>query len=80
MDFEQLNDCASKEDGAFGMRLLRKSVEWSESVNASVSCTVRLAGEKRCVRDDGSWKDCDKGSSVKSLVEDIEELWKEQNE
>lgn len=80
MDFDQLNDCASKEDGAFGMKLLRQSVEWSQSVNASISCTVRLAGEKRCVRDGGVWKDCDQGNSVKSLVADIEKLWKEQNE
>ncbi|KAF2428344.1 hypothetical protein EJ08DRAFT_592209 [Tothia fuscella] len=79
MDFAKLNDCASKEDGGFGMELLRRSVVYSRGVNASVSCTVRLDGRERCVRDGGVWKDCSGGSSVKSLVKDVEERWKEIN-
>jgi hypothetical protein len=80
IDFEKLNDCASKEDGAFGMRLLRDSCERSQEVGASISCTVRLEGKTRCVRDNGMWKDCVGGSSVKSLVDDIDTIWKREND
>jgi hypothetical protein len=79
MDFATLNDCASKEDGAFAMRLLKESVLRSQAVNATKSCTVRLEGKKRCVRDDGVWKECEKGSTVESLVDEIEEIWKREN-
>jgi hypothetical protein len=79
IDFDKLNDCASKEDGAFGMGLLRRSCERSQDAGAGISCTVRLEGKTRCVRDDGVWKDCERGSSVKSLIEDIDEIWKREN-
>jgi hypothetical protein len=79
VSFEDLNDCASRDDGAFGMGLLRDSVRHSARVNASTSCTVRLNESKRCVRDGGEWKDCEKGNSVKSLIDDIEKLWAERN-
>lgn len=79
ISFDKLNDCASSDDGAYGMGLLRDSVEHSQSVNASISCTVRLNGRERCIRDGGEWQDCEKGSSVKDLVGDIEELWNQKN-
>lgn len=75
MDFEKLNDCASKDDGAYGMTLLRESVRYSMDVGAKISCTLRLEGETRCVRDGGEWKDCKNGSSVDSFVKDIEGAW-----
>jgi len=80
MDFGKLNDCASKDDGAYGMGLLRKSVVRSQEANASISCTVRLDEKVRCVRDGGEWKDCKEGSSVESLVGDINKLYAERNE
>lgn len=79
IDFGTLNDCASREDGAFGMGLLRESVERSKSVGAGISCTVRLNEEVRCVRDGGQWKDCPKGSAPGDLVRDIEKLYAERN-
>jgi hypothetical protein len=79
IDFEKLNDCASKDDGGFGMGLLRDSCARSIEVGAGISCTVRLDEKKRCVRDDGAWKDCAGGSSVKSLVDDIDTIWKREN-
>lgn len=79
IDFGTLNDCASREDGAFGMGLLRSSVERSRRVGAGISCTVRLDEEVRCVRDGGEWKDCPKGSAPGDLVKDIEKLYAERN-
>ena len=40
IDFEKLNDCASKEDGSFGMDLLRQSVTRTSQANVTRSCTV----------------------------------------
>lgn len=79
IDFGKLNDCASREDGAFGMALLRGSVERSKKVGAGISCTVRLDEEVRCVRDGGEWKDCPRGSAPGDLVRDIEKLYAERN-
>lgn len=79
IDFGKLNDCASREDGAFGMGLLRKSVEHSKEVGAGISCTIRLNEEVRCVRDGGEWKQCPRGSAVGDLVKDIEKLYFERN-
>lgn len=33
IDFDKLNECASEEDGAVGMGMLRESVGWSSSVS-----------------------------------------------
>ncbi|KAF2396536.1 hypothetical protein EJ06DRAFT_499740 [Trichodelitschia bisporula] len=79
MSFDQINDCASREDGSFGIKLLRDSVTRSKDVGATRSCTVRLDERVRCVRDGGEWKDCEGGSSVKSLTGDIEHLYGEKN-
>jgi hypothetical protein len=40
LEFGKLNDCASKEDGSFGVGLLRDSVQRSLNVKATISCTV----------------------------------------
>jgi len=80
IDFAKLNDCASREDGEYGMRLLRESVERSRKVGAGISCTVRLDDEVRCVRDGGQWKQCPKGSAPGDLVKDIERLYSEVND
>lgn len=74
IDFDELNHCASKDDGAFGMDLLRNSVARSANANVTKSCTVRLNGKVRCIRDGGEWKDCDAGSTPDDLIHDIQEL------
>lgn len=74
VDFNELNHCASKDDGAFGMDLLRNSVTRSANANVTKSCTIRLDGKTRCIRDGGEWKDCDAGSTPKDLIHDIQEL------
>lgn len=37
IDFDKLNDCATKEDGAFGIGMLRESVERSSKVRVDPS-------------------------------------------
>lgn len=77
MDFEKLNECVSRDDGEFGMDLLRDSVERSSEANVTKSCTVRLDGEVRCIRDGGEWYDCEGGSKPKDLIADIQKLAEE---
>jgi len=74
VDFEQVNKCIS-DDGGEGVDLLRDSVERSAESNVTKSCTVRVNGEVRCIRDGGQWKDCKGGSSVDELVRDIEKAY-----
>ena len=78
LSFEKINDCISNED-VHGINLLRKSVERSRENNVTKSCTVRLAGKVRCIRDGGVWKDCEGGSEVDDLVRDVKELYDEAN-
>lgn len=76
MSFEKLNDCMSKDDGAYGMGMLRDSVTRSAKLGVSTSCTVRLNGKTRCVRDGGEWSHCEDGSEPEDLVKDIKKLYK----
>lgn len=74
VSFDLLNDCVSHDDGAVGLNLLRKSVARSADAGVTKSCTIRLDGKVRCIRDGGEWSDCEGGSEVKDLVEDVMEL------
>ncbi|KAF1955861.1 hypothetical protein CC80DRAFT_516760 [Byssothecium circinans] len=76
ISFDKLNDCMSKDDGAYGMGMLRDSVTRSANLSVSTSCTVRLDGKTRCVRDGGKWKDCGDGSEPDDLISEIEKLYK----
>ena len=73
VDFARLNACVSDEGG--GWDLLRASVERSRDAGVEVSCTVRLEGRVRCVRDGGVWRECEGGSGVRDLVGDVEEAY-----
>ncbi|KIX04419.1 uncharacterized protein Z518_05287 [Rhinocladiella mackenziei CBS 650.93] len=75
LDLQKLNSCIS--DEGEGIDLLRSSIERSQENNVTKSCTVRLAGEVRCIRDGGIWYDCPGGSSVDDLVGDINDLYSE---
>jgi hypothetical protein len=70
LDFDTLNTCMSKDTGAYGMGLLRDSVQHSKDVGISTSCTVRLNNKVRCVYDDGEWKDCD--GDIKQLYDEAQ--------
>ena len=70
VDFEKLNACISEEGR--GMDLLEASVVRSQKANVTKSCTVRVGGEKWCVRDGGQWKGCEGGYEVADLVKEVE--------
>ncbi|EUC29778.1 hypothetical protein COCCADRAFT_105674 [Bipolaris zeicola 26-R-13] len=77
LDFEVLNECMSRENGAYGMGLLRDSAQHSRDVGVTTSCTVRLDDKVRCVADGGKFKDCPDGDKPEDLIRDIERLYKE---
>ncbi|CUS14266.1 unnamed protein product [Tuber aestivum] len=79
IDFRELNECASDMGPDGGLSMLRKSVERSRALGAGTSCTVRVDGKTRCVRDGGRWKDCDGGSDVEDLVRDIKKVYRGKN-
>lgn len=76
IDFADLNECATKDDGAFGVGMLRDSVRRSSEAGVTKSCTVRLEEQVYCIRDDGQWKDCPSGPAVNDLVIAIEKLYR----
>ena len=77
IEFEKLNDCSSRDDGAYGMNLLRDSVTRSADLGVTKSCTVRLNDKTRCIRDGGKWKECPDGSDPDDLIDDIKKLYDE---
>ena len=50
-------------------------MERSAEAGVEKSCTVRVGGEKWCVRDGGEWKDCDGGYEVGDLVKEVEKRY-----
>lgn len=72
---EELNGCLDRDNGDFGLGMLKASFERSSEANVTKSCTIRLDGEERCIRDGGEWKQCEAGHSVEDLVADIVELY-----
>ncbi|TVY19607.1 hypothetical protein LARI1_G002569 [Lachnellula arida] len=75
IDFEKLNECATRDDGGFGMGMLRDSVRHSTDAGVTKSCTVRLDEKIYCVRDGGQWTDCPKGPGVNDLVIAVQKLY-----
>ncbi|KAK3994911.1 hypothetical protein QBC44DRAFT_211880, partial [Cladorrhinum sp. PSN332] len=75
VDFDELNECATKDDGAFGMGMLRKSVKRTAEAGVTKSCTVRLNDEIYCIRDGAQWTDCPAGAKPNDLVVAIEKLY-----
>ena len=77
IDFDTVNDCMSRDDGAYGMGLLRESVERSRDLGVTTSCTVRLNDEIRCITDGGKYKECEGGHRPQDLIKDIKKLYDE---
>jgi hypothetical protein len=75
IDFQSLNECATRDDGAHGMEMLRNSVARTADVGVTTSCTLRLNNEVYCVRDGGEWTDCPHGADVNDLIIAIEKLY-----
>ncbi|KND93122.1 hypothetical protein TOPH_02311 [Tolypocladium ophioglossoides CBS 100239] len=75
IDFQALNECATRDDGEHGLELLRTSVQRTADAGVTISCTIRLDNEIYCIRDGGEWIDCPHGSGVNDLVIAIEKLY-----
>lgn len=74
VDFEALNECATRDDGQYAMNLLLDSVQHTRAVGVTKSCTVRVDNEVYCIRDDGKWTDCPAGPGVRDLIIKIAKL------
>lgn len=74
VSFEKINNCIS--DEGKGIELLRDSVQRSKEADVTKSCTVRVAGEKRCIMDDNEWKDCEMGHEPADLIKEVERLFR----
>ncbi|KAF2970822.1 hypothetical protein GQX73_g2836 [Xylaria multiplex] len=74
VDLKAIDQCTSRDGGAYGRKLLRESVQHTKDVGVRISGTVRLNEEIYCIRDQGRWIDCPNGAGVDDLVGAIEEL------
>ena len=74
VDFEALDECATRDDGQYAMNLLRDSVQHTRAVGVTKSCTVRVDNEVYCIRDNGEWTDCPAGPGVHDLIIKVEKL------
>lgn len=72
VDIQQLNECATADDGQTAMDLLKRSVRHTRDVGVTKSCTIRLDNEVYCIRDGGEWTDCPSGGNVHDLIINIE--------
>ncbi|KAK5134068.1 hypothetical protein LTR08_006958 [Meristemomyces frigidus] len=81
MSMAKLNDCTVDQDGALSVDMLKQSFNRSALAGVRKSCTIRLNGKTRCVRDGGEWSNCDGGATAQDLVNDVLEesrrIWKE---
>ena len=77
IDVEKIASCTNEEDGTLSVKRLQKSFNRTAEAGVTKSCTVRLNGEIRCIRDGGEWTDCEGGSTPQDLVDDILDLWKD---
>lgn len=76
ISMDKLNKCTVQDDGAMGVQMLKDSFAHNSAAGVTKSCTVRLNGHVRCIRDGGKWIDCEGGSTAQDLVRDIEDLAK----
>lgn len=74
VDMYKINKCAADDEGSLAHEMLKTSFNRSAEAGVTKSCTVRLDGEVRCIRDGGEWTDCEGGHRVKDLVGDILDL------
>ncbi|KAF6261071.1 hypothetical protein COO60DRAFT_821701 [Scenedesmus sp. NREL 46B-D3] len=65
---EKVLACAS---GPEGDQLLVQSAKVVKERDVKKSCTVYIAGKRRCIRDGGRWYDCPGGSSAGAFMKQI---------
>ncbi|KAH6645351.1 hypothetical protein BKA67DRAFT_584833 [Truncatella angustata] len=72
VDLEAVDQCATRDGGAYGFKLLRESAQHTIDAGVRISGTVRLNEKIYCIRDGDNWTDCPNGPSVDNLVDAIE--------
>lgn len=63
-------------DGTQGTTLQVKSAKEVAANSVVKSCTVFIDGNKRCIRDGGTWYDCADGSSTQDFIKSICAVYK----
>jgi hypothetical protein len=63
-------------DGTLGTTLQVASAKQVTANSVVKSCTVFIDSSKRCIRDGGSWYDCEAGSDTQSFIKSICEAYK----
>ncbi|ORY95539.1 hypothetical protein BCR43DRAFT_493146 [Syncephalastrum racemosum] len=69
--YEPVEDCAAS---TLGQSLLATSVDRTNHLNVTKSCTIFINNRLRCIRD-GTWKDCPDGHDVSDFVKTIEDAY-----
>lgn len=59
-------------DNGEGTQLLKQSIQNSDSLGITKSCTIMISGKLRCIHD-GDWEQCEGGHSVADFVRSIKE-------
>nr|OQO24904.1 hypothetical protein B0A51_04763 [Rachicladosporium sp. CCFEE 5018] len=75
MSFDKINECTTKDDGAFSADMLRSSFNRTKEMGVQKSCTVMVDKEVFCIRDGGEWTQCKNGSTAVDLVREVNRLW-----
>jgi len=65
--------CASGDEG---LKLERQSAAVVKARSVERSCTVYIGGERRCIRDGGTWYDCPGGSTDAEFINTICDIYK----
>jgi hypothetical protein len=65
--------CANTDEG---LQLERQSAALVKARDVQRSCTVYIGGERRCIRDGGTWYDCPGGSTDADFTKTICEVFK----
>jgi hypothetical protein len=63
--------------GAEGDQLLLQSAKVVKERDVKKSCTVYIAGKRRCIRDGGTWYDCPEGNTAGAFIKQICDAHKE---
>ncbi|KAI5480412.1 hypothetical protein MNV49_000987 [Pseudohyphozyma bogoriensis] len=73
---EEVENCAAGEEG---IQLLHDSVQQSQALHITKSCTIVINGKAVCVHD-GQWKQCEGGHEIGDFASQVKKEWKDLNE
>jgi len=74
-DESGLKECIQGDEG---IELFHKSIERTNQLGITKSCTILISGEVKCIRD-GTWYDCEEGHAAGDFVRVINKEYDELN-